>query len=598
MTFFSLQDDSKGVAAAQERPGDDDVLKAIRNARKVVQQQFDEAMIRRKSTTTMSPNGLLQRKEKDKSSGGDNDENNEIHSWESECYRLKQKLYEEKKRSSELAEQHTKELAKANSRWKDAVAEASNDREMNSVLEQALDAQTKRSQVLEKQLAERRENSVALQVKWKDVIDAMEQEKESMKREREASADLLEETQRRLAAAVGGDPIKIHQPMNHLRTLESDRSQSLAKRVKELEIANARLAKENKELTSKQASPVEENTNAAVPEKETQQKQQQEISFCWDQSKTRSTLQEKLKELEESLAKNTETIQSLQHQIPAAKRLKNTMTKKGLQSTPNLLEAKLTKKQKQLDEKKDLLRKKSLRVVGDVMILQLQRLMEIHKQITREPAKDTAPVSTLQGIEPNVNEAFERLGIKTIGELATYKFFLAARYIKTQAEIESKRGRREDSDPNIDNAVDKPWRTKSPLEIINASTEAMMGIGKMTSGLLSSLGVKTVGDLAECKYFRWAESIVTGATVEELEATDDEWKSILQKLTQNRDKVFELRNGTKNSNIREITFERSGQKKRQCDHNDGDEIDTPKRSKTTPNAVKQSEARKKRNMQL
>mmetsp|Transcript_47199 Transcript_47199/g.65512 ORF Transcript_47199/g.65512 Transcript_47199/m.65512 type:complete len:203 (-) Transcript_47199:215-823(-) len=127
-----------------------------------------------------------------------------------------------------------------------------------------------------------------------------------------------------------------------------------------------------------------------------------------------------------------------------------------------------------------------------------------------------ADVTVLQGIGQFSAGVLEHLGVKTVSDMATYKFFLLARSIKTLAATETKDGRLEGSVMNVDNAVDKEWEAKSLREIVDAPTEALQGISKGACELLESLGCKTVGDLAEFKYCLWAESIVTISSFEEM----------------------------------------------------------------------------------
>ena len=61
---------------------------------------------------------------------------------------------------------------------------------------------------------------------WKDLVQTMEEEKESMERERETSLRLLEETQQRLASAL-------HE-RNRIKKEASERNEKLTKRVQEL----------------------------------------------------------------------------------------------------------------------------------------------------------------------------------------------------------------------------------------------------------------------------------------------------------------------------------------------------------------------------
>lgn len=127
----------------------------------------------------------------------------------------------------------------------------------------------------------------------------------------------------------------------------------------------------------------------------------------------------------------------------------------------------------------------------------------------------TMDVSSIQGIGPRSSEVLDALGIKTIKELATYKFFLMARSLKTLSETETKDGRLNGALMNVDKAVDKAWEPKSLTEICEAPVEALQGLTDKANELLASLGVKSIGDLAELKYCRWAEAIVDIAPFEE-----------------------------------------------------------------------------------
>ena len=119
-----------------------------------------------------------------------------------------------------------------------------------------------------------------------------------------------------------------------------------------------------------------------------------------------------------------------------------------------------------------------------------------------------APVTVLQGIGEKHNELLEHLHIKTVKDLATYKFYLMARGIKALAEVETKDGRKPESVMNVDKAVDKEYEKMSFTEMAAAPIHIMQGLTKEAEELFKRLGVHTVGELAEFKYARWAEAIV------------------------------------------------------------------------------------------
>ena len=68
---------------------------------------------------------------------------------------------------------------------------------------------------------------------------------------------------------------------------------------------------------------------------------------------------------------------------------------------------------------------------------------------------------------------------------------------------------------NIINAVDKAYETKSLKELVNAPVDALKGVSENDAKLLKeAFNVKTVGDLANLKYVKWAQAIVTLAETE------------------------------------------------------------------------------------
>lgn len=60
------------------------------------------------------------------------------------------------------------------------------------------------------------------------------------------------------------------------------------------------------------------------------------------------------------------------------------------------------------------------------------------------------PVQTLQGIGPVAEKVLEHLKVKTISDLASYKYFLLARALVNAAETEEDGKRGKDSVMNVD----------------------------------------------------------------------------------------------------------------------------------------------------
>lgn len=119
-----------------------------------------------------------------------------------------------------------------------------------------------------------------------------------------------------------------------------------------------------------------------------------------------------------------------------------------------------------------------------------------------------APVSTLQGIGQMKEAVSKALGIETVEELAKYKFYLIAKALKTMASVEEKDGRLPGSVMNVDEAVDKSSEAKTFTEMVESPISILQGLTTEADELFASMGVKTVGELAEWKYAKWAEAFL------------------------------------------------------------------------------------------
>ncbi len=69
---------------------------------------------------------------------------------------------------------------------------------------------------------------------------------------------------------------------------------------------------------------------------------------------------------------------------------------------------------------------------------------------------------------------------------------------------------------NINKAVDKAFESKSLKELVDAPVDALQGVSEGDAKLLQeAFNVKTIGDLANLKYVKWAQAIVNLADTEE-----------------------------------------------------------------------------------
>jgi len=125
-----------------------------------------------------------------------------------------------------------------------------------------------------------------------------------------------------------------------------------------------------------------------------------------------------------------------------------------------------------------------------------------------------ASVSTLQGIGPMHSDVSAALGIETVEELATYKFYLMAKALKTMAGVETKDGRLSGSVMNVDQAVNKDAEAMTFTEMVESPIHILQGLTKEAEELFGKMGVKSVGELAEWKYAEWAAAIVELAKYE------------------------------------------------------------------------------------
>lgn len=125
-------------------------------------------------------------------------------------------------------------------------------------------------------------------------------------------------------------------------------------------------------------------------------------------------------------------------------------------------------------------------------------------------------VSILQGIGPVHLKALNDLGVKTIRELADYKYFHRARAVVNLVDAEQDSGRLPDASMNLNKLLMKGFEEKSLSEIAEAPVIALEGLTQEKARTLElQFRVLTVKDLAALNYCRWAESLVRLAPLEE-----------------------------------------------------------------------------------
>ena len=121
-----------------------------------------------------------------------------------------------------------------------------------------------------------------------------------------------------------------------------------------------------------------------------------------------------------------------------------------------------------------------------------------------------SPLSAFKGINENAAKELESiLQIKSIRELTKIKFIRNA--ISILKGVKPKKA-----------WVNKNWEKKSAEEVAGASLIALEGISKNSANVLQKiLKIKTVRDLAECKFVKWADEISLEADFEKALAKCD-----------------------------------------------------------------------------
>eukprot|EP00178_Gracilaria_changii_P007566 TRINITY_DN23899_c0_g1_i1.p1 TRINITY_DN23899_c0_g1~~TRINITY_DN23899_c0_g1_i1.p1 ORF type:complete len:166 (+),score=26.85 TRINITY_DN23899_c0_g1_i1:64-561(+) len=119
------------------------------------------------------------------------------------------------------------------------------------------------------------------------------------------------------------------------------------------------------------------------------------------------------------------------------------------------------------------------------------------------------PPSALQGLGETADAMLCALKVTTIRQLGEWRFYKWARAIVTLAETEEEGKRAVDSKMEIDDIVVKDYEHKTFKEIAQAPPHALQGLAEWADTHLKPARITTVADLANWKYARWAESMIT-----------------------------------------------------------------------------------------
>mmetsp|Transcript_103161 Transcript_103161/g.204947 ORF Transcript_103161/g.204947 Transcript_103161/m.204947 type:complete len:169 (-) Transcript_103161:198-704(-) len=124
-------------------------------------------------------------------------------------------------------------------------------------------------------------------------------------------------------------------------------------------------------------------------------------------------------------------------------------------------------------------------------------------------------VAALQGLGALGTEALNHRHVKTVLDLANWKFYKICRGLVTLESAEEEGGS-EGAEMNINRALDKAWETKPLSEILEAPVSALQGLTPKDDELFAKLHIKTIRQLGTWKFARWAEAICDLADFENL----------------------------------------------------------------------------------
>ncbi|CAE7034295.1 unnamed protein product [Symbiodinium natans] len=125
-----------------------------------------------------------------------------------------------------------------------------------------------------------------------------------------------------------------------------------------------------------------------------------------------------------------------------------------------------------------------------------------------------SPVHAIRGLSGENGEAtLEKLGIKTVRELAGWRVFLLARAIVTMAPTENtdendKEGSAPSGKMNIRNMLDSEYETAPLKQVVDLPVSALSILPPEGVDVLAAINIRTIKHLGTRKYFHWANAIL------------------------------------------------------------------------------------------
>merc|ERR1712060_111112 len=126
------------------------------------------------------------------------------------------------------------------------------------------------------------------------------------------------------------------------------------------------------------------------------------------------------------------------------------------------------------------------------------------------------PVKVLKAIsEEQAKILSDNFEVKTVRDLANWKFYQIANSMLALAEVEEKNGRLDLSLQNINDAVDKQFEKSAITTIVEQKAQVLQGVGKFLQAQLSKkIGITTMRELANFKPAKYAAALVALADYE------------------------------------------------------------------------------------
>lgn len=127
-----------------------------------------------------------------------------------------------------------------------------------------------------------------------------------------------------------------------------------------------------------------------------------------------------------------------------------------------------------------------------------------------------SPVDALRGLSDIGEEALQKLGVKTVREVALWRPFLLARAIVTLAPTESSDKDAESDAPaggilkkmNIRNMLDKEFEALPLKQVPDLPVSALSILPPECVEVLHTMRIRTIKHLGQRKYFHWANSML------------------------------------------------------------------------------------------